>query len=83
MPLIVLQISTDALGDILSCRPEHFTVRSGSRPVIEYPRSGIHCHEGWDCGLACPKKVPWSRVEYRGSSSSRVVVTSTVRDWLL
>src|SRR6267143_3253353 len=24
-----------------SWRPEHFTVRSGSKPVTEYPRSGI------------------------------------------
>src|SRR5438093_940555 len=33
--------STDAFGDMRSSRPEHFTVRSGSRPVTEYPRSGI------------------------------------------
>src|SRR2546422_8421478 len=41
IPLIVRQSSTDAFGDMRSWRPEHFTVRSGSRPVTEYPRSGI------------------------------------------
>ena len=41
IPLIVRQISTDAFGDMRNCRPEHFTVRSGSSPVIEYPRSGM------------------------------------------
>src|SRR5205823_6846206 len=41
IPLIVRHSSTDAFGDIRSSRPEHFTVRSGSRPVTEYPRSGI------------------------------------------
>src|SRR5438309_10622384 len=40
IPLIVRQISTEALGDMRSWRPEHFTVRSGSKPVMEYPRSG-------------------------------------------
>src|SRR5438552_2776266 len=43
-PLIVRQSSTDAFGDMRSSRPEHFTVRSGSRPVTEYPRSGILFH---------------------------------------
>jgi hypothetical protein len=37
----VRQSSTDAFGDMRSWRPEHFTVRSGSKPVMEYPRSGI------------------------------------------
>src|SRR6266852_7149283 len=41
IPLIVRQISTEAFGDMRSWRPEHFTVRSGSKPVMEYPRSGI------------------------------------------
>src|SRR2546422_6860145 len=41
IPLIVRQSSTDAFGDMRSWRPEHFTVRSGSKPVTEYPRSGI------------------------------------------
>jgi hypothetical protein len=41
MPFMALQTSRAALWDTLSSRPLALTVRSGSKPVTEYPHSGM------------------------------------------
>jgi hypothetical protein len=41
MPVIALQISVAAFGEILISRPAHFTILSGSVTLAEYPQNGI------------------------------------------
>ena len=44
MPRMALHISVAAFGEILSSRPAHFTVLSGSRALIEYLHVGNAIH---------------------------------------